>query len=190
MSLCKLKSIVQACHKCSELSTTRTNIVFGEGPARTPLFIIGEAPGQKEDLTGKPFMGMAGKLLSDILFKAEINRDKVYIANMLKCRPPENRPPEQEELNNCKDYLFKQIELVNPKLIVTLGNVSTRFILSITSGITTVRGSFFKRQLGAWNGSVLPTYHPSFLLRNRGQITNVVEDFMKAREWIKHSAKK
>ncbi|MBR2208464.1 MAG: uracil-DNA glycosylase [Synergistaceae bacterium] len=158
----ELKSSVENCKKCG-LCETRHNTVFGEGSMNCKAMIIGEAPGEDEDLQGKPFVGKAGQLLTDILEKGGgILRSSVYIANAIKCRPPENRDPAQKELFACNDFLEAQILLLRPKIIVTLGNISTKWLLKTSRGITSLRGQWFD-----WRGiKLLPMFHPSYLLRD------------------------
>ena len=158
----ELKSSVEKCKKCG-LCETRHNTVFGEGSMNCKAMIIGEAPGEDEDLQGKPFVGKAGQLLTDILEKGGgIPRSSVYIANAIKCRPPENRDPAQKELFACNDFLEAQILLLRPKIIVTLGNISTKWLLKTSRGITSLRGQWFD-----WRGiKLLPMFHPSYLLRD------------------------
>jgi len=150
------------CQRCP-LGSNRTNLVFGEGNPRADLMLIGEAPGETEDQTGRPFVGKAGQLLTQILASVEISRDEVYITNVVKCRPPGNRVPTRAEMDSCWDWLAAQIALVNPLLIVTLGNTPTQKLLETSQGITQLRGRFH-----TWKGGieVFPMFHPSFLLRN------------------------
>ena len=158
----ELKSRVESCKKCG-LCETRHNTVFGEGPVNCKVMIIGEAPGEDEDLQGKPFVGKAGQLLTDILEKGGgIPRSSVYVANTIKCRPPENRDPAQKELFACSDFLEAQMLLLHPKIIVTLGNISTKWLLKTSKGITSLRGQWFD-----WRGiKLFPMFHPSYLLRD------------------------
>ncbi|HID09463.1 TPA: uracil-DNA glycosylase [Candidatus Micrarchaeota archaeon] len=141
----------------------RTNLVFGEGNPNADLMFIGEAPGETEDQTGRPFVGKAGQLLTQILQAVGIDRAEVYITNVVKCRPPGNRVPTKAEMEACWDWLAAQIALINPLLIVTLGNTPTQRLLGTSGGITQVRGRFFQ-----WKGGieVFPMFHPSYLLRN------------------------
>ena len=163
----ELKSSVEKCKKCG-LCETRHNTVFGEGSMNCKAMIIGEAPGEDEDLQGKPFVGKAGQLLTDILEKGgKIPRNSVYITNTVKCRPPENRDPNPMELTNCNDYLEAQILLLRPKIIVTLGNIATKWLLKVDKGITGLRGQWFD-----WRKiKVFPMFHPSYLLRDQSRKT-------------------
>jgi len=158
------------CIKC-RLATTRNSVVFGEGSADADVMFIGEGPGKNEDLQGRPFVGRAGELLTRIIEDGmKILRENVYIANIVKCRPTINllmdkdRPPDSDEVAECSPYLIEQIQIIQPKVIVTLGNPATKFLLKTSTGITKLRG-----QWGAFYGiPVMPTYHPSYILRNGG----------------------
>ena len=164
----ELKSRIEKCQKCG-LCETRHNTVFGEGPTQNcKVMFIGEAPGEDEDLQGRPFVGKAGQLLTDILEKGgKIPRNSVYITNTVKCRPPENRDPNPIELTNCNDYLEAQILLLRPKIIVTLGNIATKWLLKVDKGITALRGQWFD-----WRKiKVFPMFHPSYLLRDQSRKT-------------------
>ena len=150
-----------ACKGCT-LCQTRTNVVFGDGDRQSKLLFIGEGPGADEDAQGIPFVGKAGQLLTHILTSVGIKRENVYITNIVKCRPPENRVPLPEEMIICDQHLQTQIMLINPVLIVLLGNTPTKWILKTTEGITRIRGRWFE-----WHGmAVMPMFHPSYLLRN------------------------
>lgn len=148
------------CSSCP-LSKTRSSVVFGEGCEKTSLMFIGEGPGADEDAQGRPFVGRAGQLLTQILNAAEIDRKDVYITNVVKCRPPNNRVPLPEEMSACDEWLKTQILLIKPKIMVLLGATPTKWILKTTEGITKLRGRWFD-----WHGiSVMPMFHPSYLLR-------------------------
>jgi uracil-DNA glycosylase family 4 len=149
------------CQKCP-LAATRTNAVPGEGDPDADLMFIGEAPGRDEDLQGRPFVGRAGQLLTKIIQAMKLGRENVYITNIVKCRPPNNREPSRQETDECKGYLFEQIANIQPKVIVTLGNVPTHFFIPSRSGVTTLRGTFYPFE----NIQVMPTFHPSYLIRN------------------------
>lgn len=165
-----LGSQVSGCQLC-RLHTTRTQTVFGEGDPAAEVLFIGEGPGRQEDATGRPFVGRAGELLTRIIERGMgVPRSRVYIANIVKCRPTvdlkfeRDRPPEPDETAACSPYLLRQIELIQPKVIVTLGGPSTKFILDTATGITRLRG-----QWGDFHGiPVMPTFHPSYVLRNGG----------------------
>lgn len=161
-SLEDLRQRVLSCQRCS-LAQSRSQVVFGEGRAPAELMLIGEAPGEVEDRTGRPFVGPAGQLLTKILESAGIPREEVYITNVVKCRPPGNRVPTKEEMAACWEWLAAQIALVRPKIIITLGNTPTHWLLGRSEGINELRGRFFP-----WKGGieVFPMFHPSYLLRN------------------------
>jgi len=159
---------VANCRRCL-LAGNRTHVVFGEGNPDADLVFIGEGPGQDEDRTGRPFVGRAGELLNRMIHAMGLRRDQVYIANMVKCRPPDNRPPAPEEVQACWSFLLRQLEIIRPKVIVTLGNPSTQGLLRTSEGITKVRGLW--RKLPAISPAmegidVMPTFHPAYLLRN------------------------
>jgi uracil-DNA glycosylase len=173
-SLEKLRDEAMSCERCA-LSPTRTTVVFGTGNPEAELMFIGEAPGRDEDLAGEPFVGRAGKLLTDIIQAMTLAREDVYIANVIKCRPPGNRNPEPEELATCRPYIRRQIELVDPKVIVTLGKFAFQSLLETTAQISQARGSWQN-----YDGiKVMPTYHPAYLLRNPSAKREVWEDMKK-----------
>ena len=148
------------CRRC-RLSRTRTRIVFGTGSPRARLMLVGEAPGFHEDLRGEPFVGRAGQLLDRMVAAIGLSREQVYIANVLKCRPPENRDPAQDEVETCLPFLWRQIEAIAPRVICTLGAHATRGVLGVSGSITELRG----RPQTVRGRTVVPTYHPAFLLR-------------------------
>ncbi len=160
--IANLKNTALSCHLC-ELAKTRKNVVFGEGNENAKLMFVGEGPGETEDKTGRPFVGKAGELLTKMIENAiGIKREEVYIANIVKCRPPANRVPTQAEAASCKPYLEKQIELIKPELIVALGGTALTHLTGKEHSIMKIRGSVMD-----YKGAVLiPTFHPSFLLRN------------------------
>jgi DNA polymerase len=166
-----LKSDCLNCQKCI-LSKTRNNVVFGEGNIYSNLLIVGEAPGAEEDLSGKVFVGKAGQLLTKMLNAIEINRDDVFIANILKCRPPENRNPKPIEVENCLPYLESQIDIIKPIAILLFGRVAATNLLKIEQSL----GSFRLRIFSFKNIPVFVTYHPSALLRNPNWKKNAWED--------------
>ena len=160
MSFEQLANTALTCQKCP-LSAGRTNVVFGEGAPQADLMFIGEGPGFDEDMQGRPFVGKAGQLLTKMINAMQFSREEVYIANIVKCRPPKNRNPLPEEAAACLPYLKRQIELINPKVIVVLGAVPLKFLLNKT-GIMRQRGNWDN-----YNGiKVMPTFHPAYLLRN------------------------
>lgn len=175
-----LQKSVKNCRKCS-LAETRKNVVFGEGNPKAKLMFIGEAPGEEEDIYGRPFVGKAGKLLDQLIERIGLRREDVYICNILKCRPPNNRDPEEKEIASCRDYLLSQIELIRPKIISTLGRHAYNTLLGVDERITKVRG-----KLKEYRGMMLlPTYHPSFLLRNPDKIKEVWDDLELIRQLLK-----
>ncbi len=167
----RLDDEVRGCVLC-KLARTRTYAAPGEGNVDADLMFIGEGPGEEEDRSGRPFVGRAGELLTKIIVAMGFTRESVFIANIVKCRPPENRVPEQDEVKSCSPYLDRQIDLIRPKVICTLGLPSTRALLGITSGISGVRG---KKHL--YRGiTVVPTFHPAYLLRNPAEKPKVWQD--------------
>jgi len=156
-----LKEKVSTCDKCG-LSKTRKNVVFGSGSPKAKLMFVGEAPGADEDKQGLPFVGRAGQLLTKIIESMGLKREDVYIANILKCRPPENRPPLPEEILACRDNLKKQVEVIRPRVICTLGKFASQTLLNTETTISDLRGKF-SQYCGI---KVMPTFHPAYLLRN------------------------
>ena len=175
--LSKLYQNNQSCLKC-ELGETRKNLVFGNGSSESKIMFIGEGPGADEDETGEPFVGRAGRLLTKMINSIGIDRQDVYITNIVKCRPPQNRNPSDTEISSCFPILKKQIEIVNPKLIVTLGNFPAKTLIPNMPGITKIHGDIFQFN----NRTMLPTFHPSYLLRNRSSMPLAWEDFKKITE--------
>jgi len=160
-SLESLKNEISSCKKCS-LHKTRHNIVLGSGDPNARLMFIGEAPGEDEDLQGLPFVGRAGQLLTKIIEAMGLKRSDVYIANILKCRPPNNRPPLPIEIIECENILKRQINMIKPKIICTLGKFASQTLLRTESTISNLRGNFKE-----YNGiKLMPTFHPAYLLRN------------------------
>ncbi|UKI30926.1 MAG: uracil-DNA glycosylase [Lentisphaeria bacterium] len=160
-SLDELRKIVLQCRNC-RLAPTRHSVVFGEGNPHARLMFVGEGPGEQEDLQGRPFVGPAGQLLDRMILAMQFTREEVYIANVVKCRPPHNRNPEPDEADACRGYLARQVELIQPEVIVVLGAVAARFLLQRREGITRLRGHWL-----GYNGiPVMPTFHPSYLLRD------------------------
>jgi uracil-DNA glycosylase family 4 len=152
---------VKGCPKC-RLCETRTNTVFGEGDVDADIFFIGEGPGENEDLTGRPFVGRAGQLLDKMITGMGLSRDRVYIANIVKCRPPDNRAPAPDEVDACTPYLLKQLEVVRPKVIVTLGHPAARYMLETRQTMGRLRGQWHE-----WRRiKLMPTFHPSYVLRS------------------------
>lgn len=174
-ALSRLRQTVLQCVQCSELSATRKTVVFGTGNPRAQLMFVGEAPGREEDEQGLPFVGAAGQLLTKIIESIGLTRRDVFIANVLKCRPPGNRPPRPEEILNCRPYLMEQIALIRPKIICALGNFAAAALLQTGSPISQLRGRFYELA----GARVRCTFHPAYLLRNPEEKRKVWED-MKA----------
>ena len=172
-----------SCTKCG-LAQGRTQVVFGVGDPDADLMFIGEGPGFHEDKQGEPFVGAAGQLLTRMLGEIGLTRERVYIANIVKCRPPGNRDPRPDEIEACTPWLVEQISLIQPHVIVTLGNFATRFVLNTQAGITRLRG-----QVHAWHGrTVIPTFHPAAILHGGGersrQFSLLRDDFVLARRTL------
>jgi uracil-DNA glycosylase family 4 len=167
------------CKRC-KLHRGRKTIVFGEGNEKATLMLIGEGPGYDEDVQGRPFVGRAGQLLTKILQSINLPREEVYIANIIKCRPPQNRNPEPDEIQSCHPFLMKQIEAIQPKIICALGTFSAQTLLKTETKITALRGKLFDLE----GIKVIPTYHPAFLLRNPDKKREVWEDMKKIVELL------
>jgi len=178
--LTELETISKNCTLC-DLSKTRTNVVFGEGNPKAKIMFIGEGPGAEEDKTGRPFVGRAGKLLTKIILNVlELTREDVYIANIVKCRPPNNRVPTIEEAETCKMYLLKQIDIINPEILVCLGKTAFMYLMKIDLPISKVRGQIFEFK----EKKVIPTFHPSYLLRNPSAKKEAYKDFLLIKSMI------
>jgi uracil-DNA glycosylase family 4 len=182
--LLKLREEIGDCQRC-KLSKSRTNIVFGSGSAETKIMFVGEAPGREEDLQGMPFVGEAGMLLTKLIEKMGLRRDAVYIANIIKCRPPMNRDPEEDEIISCKAFLDKQIDLIAPEVIISLGRIALMTLMHNDKiRITAARGKFFE-----YKGiPVMPTFHPAYLLRNPKDKWLTWADVQKVMELLNISA--
>jgi uracil-DNA glycosylase len=168
------------CRRC-KLCEGRTHIVFGTGDARARLMFVGEGPGHDEDLQGLPFVGRAGQLLNQIIKAMGLAREEVYIANVVKCRPPDNRTPQPDETAACTPFLFEQIEIIRPRAIVALGSPAAQALLETSLGITKIRG-VFREFMGI---PVMPTFHPAYLLRNPAAKREVWEDMQKVMALLK-----
>jgi len=167
-----LREEVAACRRCEPLARARAHTVFGSGPATARLCFLGEAPGADEDASGEPFVGRAGQLLTKIIEACTLTRDEVYILNVLKCRPPENRAPLPEETANCRGYFERQLEVIAPEFICCLGTTAAQALLETEEKIGKLRGRWF-----SWRSAqVLCTYHPSYLLRNPAAKRDVWDD--------------
>src|SRR4030043_700607 len=170
---------IRECSKCS-LSESRTKFVFGSGSACAEIMLVGEAPGKNEDLQGLPFVGQAGKLLDELLGSIGYDRSGVFIANVLKCRPPGNRDPKVDEINICKDYLMEQIKIIDPKIICTMGKYSTQLLLNTDRGITGLRGNVYKIN----NRIIMPINHPAAALYTPSRMEILRQDFQKIKKLI------
>jgi DNA polymerase len=167
------------CKRC-KLYQTRHHIVFGEGNPEAKLVLVGEAPGREEDLQGRPFVGAAGQLLTKMLKAIALSREEVYICNVVKCRPPGNRNPQPDEIEACLPFLLDQLKVINPKVICTLGTISTHALLNTNIAVSKLRG-----QIHEWHGiKLIPTFHPAYLLRNPAQKRLVWEDLQLIRKVI------
>jgi uracil-DNA glycosylase family 4 len=165
------------CTRCKLHTLGRKQVVFGVGDPHAQLMFVGEGPGADEDIQGEPFVGKAGQLLTKIIEAIELRRDQVYIANVIKCRPPGNRNPEPDEVEQCEPFLFRQIDAIKPKVIVALGKFAAQSLLRTSEPITRLRGRQYN-----YRGSVLiPTFHPAYLLRNPSSKRDVWEDMKKVR---------
>lgn len=180
------KELYAACMNCSRcnLSSGRTNVVFGEGNVRARLMFVGEGPGHDEDVQGRPFVGRAGQLLTKMIESIDLKREDVYIANIVKCRPPQNRVPFPEEARECLPYLRNQVAIVHPKIIVCLGATAGKYIIDENMRITRDRGTWVER-----NGYfMIATYHPAALLRDPAKKREAWEDLKKIRDKYKEIA--
>lgn len=162
------------CTRC-KLHKARTNIVFGVGNSKAELLFVGEGPGHDEDIKGEPFVGRAGKLLTQMIEAMGLRREDVYIANVVKCRPPENRLPEKDEITTCSPFLMRQIDVIKPKVVCCLGSCAAQTLLQTTQGISKFRGEWFDFR----GGKLIATYHPAYLLRNPPAKSEVWKDLQK-----------
>ncbi len=164
-ALAELATRASACTDC-RLAESRTHVVFGDGNPDADLMIVGEGPGQREDEQGLPFVGPSGNLLEQLLGEIGLTRPEVYIANVVKCRPPRNRDPRPDEIDACKGYLREQLRLVDPKVVLTLGNFSSKLLLRTETGITRLRGTAYEW----WGRYLVPTFHPAAALRGSARV--------------------
>jgi uracil-DNA glycosylase family 4 len=178
----------RGCTRCAELAATRKTVVFGAGNADAELMFIGEAPGASEDEQGVPFVGRAGKLLETLLGEIGMARADVFIANVLKCRPPGNRDPQPVEIDNCKEYLYSQVELIQPNVICTLGNFATKLLRDDPAGITRVHGQPEVLTLGRRAVRLYPIFHPAAALYTPRMLETLREDFARLPELIAQGA--
>lgn len=177
-------SQVRDCVRCQELADTRRNVVFGAGNADADLMFIGEAPGASEDEQGLPFVGRAGKLLSSLLEEIGLTRESVFVANVLKCRPPGNRDPLPGEIENCREYLYRQVELIEPSVICSLGNFSTKLLREDPTGITRLHGTPEVIALGRRAVRLYPIFHPAAALYTPRMLETLREDFSRLPELL------
>jgi DNA polymerase len=173
-----------ACTRCKLHTLGRRQVVFGVGNPEADLMFVGEAPGADEDVQGEPFVGRAGQLLTKIIEAIELRREDVYIANVIKCRPPGNRNPEPDEVDTCEPFLFRQIDTLKPKVIVALGKFAAQSLLRTAEPITKLRGREFTYR----DAILMPTYHPAYLLRNPSAKRDVWEDMKRVRELLRGDA--
>lgn len=179
-SLEDVRNDLGECTRCG-LSVTRKNIVFGSGSSDADLMFVGEAPGADEDQQGVPFVGRAGQLLTRIIQAIDLQREQVYIANILKCRPPQNRDPQPDEVNSCEPFLFRQIETIKPMIVVALGKYAAQTLIRTKTPISRLRGTFVE-----FRGiQLMPTFHPSYLLRNPSAKREVWEDMKRVRDELR-----
>jgi uracil-DNA glycosylase len=176
------------CTRCPQLVAARTTVVFGSGHADADLMFVGEAPGRNEDEQGIPFVGQAGKLLSELLGGIGLERSDVFVVNVLKCRPPGNRDPLPQEIANCQGYLYRQLELIQPKVVCTLGNFATKLLRGDPTGITRLHGRDEVRTIGPRAVRLYPIYHPAAALYTRSLLDTLREDFARLPELLSREA--
>jgi DNA polymerase len=184
-ALVAVRTEIGDCTRCKLHKLGRRQIVFGVGNPEADLMFVGEAPGADEDLQGIPFVGRAGQLLTKIIEAIGLKREEVYIANVIKCRPPQNRNPEQDEVETCEPFLFKQIDIIKPKVIVALGTFAARTLLRTLDPISRLRGRVYEYR----GAKLIPTFHPAYLLRNPASKRDVWEDMKHVRQLLNESAK-
>jgi DNA polymerase len=186
-TLTEVASVASGCALC-KLAGARTQVVFGVGRADADLLFVGEGPGEQEDLKGEPFVGRAGQLLTQLIEGIGLTRDDVYIANVVKCRPPGNRDPQPDEIEACAPWLDRQLELIRPRVIVTLGNFATKLLLDTKEGITKLRGREFPFSRAGVDAILLPTFHPSAVLRSGGKaLAEARADFVRVKRALAKS---
>jgi uracil-DNA glycosylase len=178
----------RSCTRCPELAATRKTVVFGAGNANADLMFVGEAPGASEDEQGVPFVGRAGKLLGQLLEEIGLSREDTFICNVLKCRPPGNRDPQPIEIENCRDYLLRQVELIEPSVICSLGNFSTKLLRGDPTGITRLHGQPEVIELGSRAVRLYPIFHPAAALYTPRMLETLREDFSRLPELLAQGA--
>jgi len=181
----ELAKSLHNCQLCKLAKLGRTQVVFGVGNPHASIMFVGEAPGFNEDQKGEPFVGAAGKLLNDLLASAGLSRDQIYIANVIKCRPPNNRDPEPDEVETCKPFLMQQIQMIRPKLVCTLGNWATQTLLERKVGITKVKAQAFYMK----DFVLFPLLHPAAALHQGNLLDTLKEDFKKLKEFLDKNTK-
>jgi DNA polymerase len=181
----ELAKSLHNCQRCKLATLGRSQVVFGVGNPHASIMFVGEAPGANEDLKGEPFVGAAGKILNDLLASANLSRDQIYIANVIKCRPPDNRDPEPDEVNTCKPFLMQQIQMIRPKLVCTLGNWATQTLLERKVGITKVKAQAFYMK----DFVLFPLLHPAAALHQGNLLDTLKEDFKKLKEFLDKNTK-
>jgi uracil-DNA glycosylase family 4 len=174
----------QSCTRCPQLASTRRSVVFGSGNADADLMFVGEAPGAREDEQGIPFVGRAGKLLDKLLDEIGLSRSDVFVCNTLKCRPPQNRDPLPQEIDNCQDYLFRQLDLIRPRVVCTLGNFATKLLRGDMTGITRLHGREEVRRIGPRVVRLYPLYHPAAALYTPSMEQTLRTDFLRIPELL------
>jgi DNA polymerase len=179
-ALVAIREDIGDCTRCKLHTLGRRQVVFGVGNPRADLMFVGEAPGADEDIQGEPFVGRAGQLLTKIIEAIGLSRGDVYIANVIKCRPPQNRNPEQDEVDTCEPFLFRQIDVIEPKVIVALGTFAARALLRTLDPISRLRGRVFEYR----GAKLIPTFHPAYLLRNPASKREVWEDMKLVKKLI------
>src|SRR5689334_6183758 len=183
-ALAAIREDLGDCTRCRLHKQGRKQIVFGVGNPHADLMFVGEAPGRDEDIQGVPFVGRAGQKLTQIIEAIGLKREDVYIANVIKCRPPENRNPEPDEVANCEPFLFRQVDTIKPKVIVALGTFAARSLLKTDAPISRLRGRVYDYR----GAQLVPTFHPAYLLRNPGCRRDVWEDMKKVRSLLKEKS--
>jgi uracil-DNA glycosylase len=178
----------RTCQRCPQLASTRHTVVFGSGNADADLMFVGEAPGANEDQQGLPFVGQAGRLLDQLLSEIGLTRQDVFVANTLKCRPPGNRDPLPQEIDACQDYLFRQLDLIQPKVVCTLGNFATKLLRDDMTGITRLHGRDELRQIGPRVVRLYPLFHPAAALYTPAMLATLREDFGRIPELLSRPA--